>query len=138
MKALILDNHSEQHKFKFTSVPDVMDLMKDFDNREYYHQELCKPFGLVLDDLGVEKASEYEQNQLFRILEHRKDLGKHVFMTSNLGFKQLQDKYSQRIVSRLGELMVFVENKAPSYRRTIYQENMKNFNSRIEENDKQV
>lgn len=123
MKALIQDHYSRETNFLFRTCSDVLNSFKDFENREYYHAELLKPWGLVLDDFGTEKATDYEQEQLFRLIEHRKELGKFIFMTSNLNFKDLQEKYNKRIVSRLGEHMSFVENKAKSYRRKIFQRN---------------
>ena len=132
MKALIQEHYCPRHRFKLLGISDVMAKMRDFESREYFHGELMEPYGLILDDLGTENASEYEQNQLFRILEHRKEDGKHVFMTSNLGFRELEAKYTPRILSRLGELMAFVENKAPSHRKVIHVEHKKALEAKVE------
>lgn len=116
MKCIALSNYTMSRNFVFKTVSEVMDQIKHFNEREYIHQELVQPWGLVLDDFGTELASEFEQNQMFRILENRKKLGKYVFMTSNLTAEELEKKYHPRIVSRLGELMMFVKNDGPSYR----------------------
>lgn len=132
MKSVAIANAKSDFIFRFRTVSDVMDQLKDWENREFYHQQLTEPHALILDDLGTEKASEYEQNQLFRILEHRKEQGKHIFMTSNKSIKELQQQYHPRIFSRLGELMAFHENLAPSYRNFINAQHRQEMQRRLE------
>ncbi len=136
MKALAIQNATSNYIFRFRTVSDVMDQLKDWENKEFYHEELTEPHALILDDLGTEKASEYEQNQLFRILEHRKNRGRHIFMTSNKTLEELRDTYHPRIFSRLGELMVFCENKAPSYRNVINERHRQVMLQKIEQKRK--
>lgn len=119
LKALIIDNYSTTLDFRFVRCSDLMASFKDYQNLEFYHQEYLKPWGLIIDDFGTEKGSDFEQEQLFRLLEQRKDKDKFVFMTSNLNLKQIGEKYNKRILSRIGEHMIVVENKAPSYRKII-------------------
>jgi DNA replication protein DnaC len=133
MKAVAIANATSKYQFRFRTVSDVMDQLKDWENRELYHEQLTAPDALILDDLGTEKASEYEQNQLFRILEHRKELGKHIFMTSNKRMDELQKQYHPRIFSRLGELMAFYENLAPSYRVYLNRQHAQEMQRRIQE-----
>lgn len=123
LKSLINEHASNDRIFLFRTMSNVMAEIKDFNMREYVHQKLIDPWALILDDFGAEKASEYEQNELFRILEYRMAKGRHVFMTSNLDMPQLQSKYSDRIISRLGQLMAFVHNKSESHRKEIYKVN---------------
>lgn len=53
---------------------------------------------LVLDDLGTEFSSAFTLSAVYNLLNTRK---KPTIISSNLTVKELQDKYSQRVVSRL-------------------------------------
>lgn len=125
IKALIQDHYSSTHTFKFVRSSDLYERLKNFEERDSVFEDLIKPWALVIDDFGTERATEWEQEQLFQILEHRKEQGKIIFMTSNLDVAQIDQKYNKRLVSRFGEHMLFIENKAPSYRRVIHMRNKK-------------
>jgi DNA replication protein DnaC len=140
LKCLILANASQEFNFKLLSDITFSSMMKDFDAVDYNHQELCKPYGLVLDDLGAKltqdgntKATEYDQHQLLKLLDNRRALKKPIFMSSNFSIKELKERYSERVVSRLGESMVFVENKGHSFRKDIFLENKKIFDNLSED-----
>ena len=53
---------------------------------------------LVLDDLGTEFTSAFTLSTVYNLLNTRK---KPTIISSNLTVKELQEKYSQRVVSRL-------------------------------------
>lgn len=53
---------------------------------------------LVLDDLGTEFTSAYTLSTVYNLLNTRR---RPTIISSNLTVKELQDKYSQRVVSRL-------------------------------------
>ena len=61
---------------------------------------------LVLDDLGSEKQSEWADQELFRLIDHRANEGKPVIITSNVPMEAL--KCDGRISSRLGDMCVSV------------------------------
>ena len=61
---------------------------------------------LVLDDLGSEKQSEWADQELFRLIDHRANDGKPVIITSNVPMEAL--KCDGRISSRLGDMCVSV------------------------------
>lgn len=131
MKAIAIKHASKDLTFRFRTVSDVMNYLKDWDNKEFNFNQLIDAEVLVLDDLGTEKATEFEQEQLFRILEKRKTLGKHIFMTSNLTSSEIREKYNPRIVSRLSELMAFHENKAESWRSFMFRKNQDEMLKRV-------
>jgi DNA replication protein DnaC len=56
----------------------------DDDERQFYAHLFSVPF-LALDDLGVEKGSEYTTRTLYTIYEERSDRGHRTIWTSNLG-----------------------------------------------------
>lgn len=59
---------------------------------------------LVLDDLGVEKTSEWSMQMLYMILNGRYVEMKQTIITSNLTLEQLAQKLDDRLASRLAEL----------------------------------
>ena len=56
---------------------------------------------LILDDLGAEFESNYYTSCLYYILNSRLNNGKQTVISSNLTAKQLETRYSDRIISRL-------------------------------------
>ena len=58
---------------------------------------------LVLDDIGVERGTEFEVEQLFLILESRWREYKPIIFTSNLSLEELSVKYNDknRLMSRI-------------------------------------
>lgn len=62
---------------------------------------------LILDDLGVERRSEYMQEIVYNIIDNRYRIGKPLLVTTNLTSKELknaEDVAHQRIYSRLFEM----------------------------------
>ena len=72
---------------------------------------------LLLDDLGVEKASEYVERALYQILDARCDsswaadgrIAKLLIITTNLSVRELAVRFGGRLWSRMTELSNFVE-----------------------------
>lgn len=57
---------------------------------------------LIIDDLGTEtRRNNYTQEDLFNILNERMLTAKHTFLSTNLSLSDIQDRYSDRIASRL-------------------------------------
>lgn len=76
---------------------------------------------LILDDLGVEKLSEWRGEQLYEIVNHRYNNNLPIAITTNaINMADLKDKLgsrAERIVSRLNEMCTAVWlNHAPDYR----------------------
>ncbi len=66
---------------------------------------------LVLDDLGSEFQTSFSESTLYNILNSRINLGLPTIISSNLSGNDLQQKYNDRIVSRLlsvYKLLLFV------------------------------
>jgi len=61
-----------------------------------YHCDLA-----IVDDLGTELGSSFVTSYFFSFLNERQLLGKSTLITTNLGLKEMQDKYSDRICSRI-------------------------------------
>ena len=59
---------------------------------------------IYIDDLGVEKDTEYTQEMLYMIINHCYVQEKALFITTNLSIEELNEKYTERITSRLLEM----------------------------------
>ncbi len=58
---------------------------------------------LIIDDLGTEVLSSFVRSQLFEILNKRMLTEKATIITTNLDLATLQDRYSERIMSRIAK-----------------------------------
>lgn len=63
---------------------------------DLYHCDL-----VIVDDLGTEMESSFVTSYFFSFLNGRGQLGKSTLITTNLGLKELNQKYSDRICSRI-------------------------------------
>lgn len=63
---------------------------------------------VVFDDLGAEKATEWVEEQLFRILDDRLNNSLPTFFTTNWCDSELEKRLNPRIVSRIMEMASFV------------------------------
>lgn len=93
---------------RFVSVLDYFQALKDaFKNgcempNSLYGYMNCDL--LVLDDLGSEKVSEWTNQELFRLVDHRMNMGKLILVTSNMPINQL--KCDNRVADRLGRMCI--------------------------------
>lgn len=58
---------------------------------------------LIIDDLGTELINAFTITNLFEIINQRSIHGRSTLISTNLGFKELKTKYSERIMSRIIE-----------------------------------
>ena len=63
-----------------------------------YNSEL-----LIIDDLGTETTNTFVCSSLFAIISHRELDGKSTVISTNLSMQDLQERYSERIMSRIVE-----------------------------------
>lgn len=65
-------------------------------------ERLCETDVLIIDDLGTELMKEnFTHNTLYYIFDRRCELNNATVVSTNLNVKQLEEKYSDRIMSRL-------------------------------------
>jgi DNA replication protein DnaC len=79
---------------------DGYELMGEYSYRNRF-EALCQIPLLVLDDLGVEKASEWAQEQLQTVVHYRGFYGLPLVVTTNRPLDQLKGDAEGRIASRL-------------------------------------
>ncbi len=89
----------------YSTVPElILELKKTFKGEGQESEVIDKyvnvPY-LFLDDIGVEKPSEWVLQTLFLLIDRRYMDGKHICVSSNLSLNELSLKEDSRIVSRL-------------------------------------
>ncbi len=56
---------------------------------------------LILDDLGAEFESKFNQSALYNLFNTRMNLGRPIIVSTNYTISELQDRYGGRVVSRM-------------------------------------
>jgi len=89
------------------SAPEMLDMIRDdFEHKDSYNLDriLASRGVLIVDDLGVEKPSEWVSETLFRIVNKRYEEVLPTIVTSNLDLGELSERLGDRIPSRLAEM----------------------------------
>lgn len=71
---------------------------------------------LFIDDIGSETLSNYVVEFLYIIVNGRYENMKRTVLATNLSINEFEDRYGDRILSRLGEMCVFKEMKGDDRR----------------------
>ena len=124
-----LDNPSEdsEESFKytcgFTNVPELLLKITNTFNRDsdITTEDIISKCAdldyLILDDLGAEKASAWVIEMLYLIIDKRERNGNNkIIITSNLSIKELSEKLSDRIASRIKGMCEIIEFKGEDKR----------------------
>lgn len=96
------------HKHKvptlFTTVPDLLDNMrKDIasDEDEEYIGRVKRAEVLIMDDLGAERLTEWSEERLFVIINHRYRASLPTIYTTNVGPDETANRLGTRCASRI-------------------------------------
>ena len=119
----------------FTSIPDIlMEIRATFKNNSEtteeniinkYTERITETWQgsegtsyafMVLDDLGVEKTTDWSLQTLYAIIDHRYRNMKKTIITSNLNLNELSDKLGDRIASRIAGMCKTIEIKGKDRR----------------------
>lgn len=106
------------------------------DNKESEHEVMAALLDcdlLILDDIGAEKVTDWVLDILFRIVDGRYRAKKPILYTTNYHPDELRERFTPReggpqgarILDRIVECAVIVENKGSSYREEQAKERMK-------------
>ena len=121
MKCLINKWASENYRCKFVGMGKLLQKLRDGMKSERTLGEqmakLVEPDLLIVDDIGVEKPTDWSREQIFTLLEDRRGMGKVNFFTTNLNQNDIAAVYGDRIADRLREWCVWIEVAGPSWRR---------------------
>lgn len=90
----------------YNSVQNIMNsLEKEHFGRargeESIDEDLYESDLLILDDLGAEFITQFTVSQLYNIINTRMIKGLPVIISTNLTMREIEEKYSQRIASRI-------------------------------------
>ncbi len=88
------------------------------DSEQKLVHRVCTVELLILDDLGVEKPSEWARERLAYIINQRYAAQLATIVTTNLGLDDLEERWDSRVVSRLyGTCQAVGLNGVDDYRR---------------------
>lgn len=93
----------EGYKCLFTSFPQVInELSKTMDKNGYLNEIRSYDF-IVFDDFGIERDTEYVNEQIYQIVNARYLSGKPMIITTNMGNQDFatDDMSKKRIISRI-------------------------------------
>jgi DNA replication protein DnaC len=99
-----------------TSLPKIIN--SGWDKGEIISQLHRYPL-MVLDDLGVERNSEYSLETVYTVLDERRKAQKPLIITTNLTLKEMRapmDRAHDRIYSRVFEMCVPIHFPPQNYR----------------------
>ena len=108
----------------FTSVPGLLlEIRRAFhsgatDSEEFHCRKYSSCDFLILDDLGVEKTTEWARQTLDYIIYQRDSHLKPTVVTSNLSLDEIAEKIDGRISSRLAGMARVLHFEGPDYRTT--------------------
>lgn len=71
---------------------------------------------LIIDDFGVEKASEFVLEKTFALIDTRYRTKKPMIITTNLDITKINNKFGERIADRLREMCYFLQVTGKSRR----------------------
>jgi DNA replication protein DnaC len=64
---------------------------------------------LILDDIGSEKTTDWVIETLGLIINRYYEMENYIFITSNLNLEELQQRYGDRIASRIAEMCEIIK-----------------------------
>lgn len=112
------------------SVNGLLDRIKETYNnwgnegeREVINSLRCADL-LIIDDLGVEKSTEWSNTKIYDIIDSRYRNKLPVIITTNHSIGELREKYGERTADRLCEICINIEYKGNSLRREAGRENV--------------
>jgi DNA replication protein DnaC len=104
-KALLDTGHtvlyqSSIHLFEDVCAEVLMKRSSSSKNQEIYHY-LYDCDLLIIDDLGTERTNSFVSSELYDILNTRMRSNQSTIISTNLNLKELNERYSDRITSRI-------------------------------------
>lgn len=108
-------------------------------DKNAYLKSLDRYSLLILDDLGIERTTEYMREVVFDVVDLRYRLGKPLIVTTNLTKNQLakpENMDDKRIYDRIIEMCHPIEFTGTSRRRAIFREGYHETKNRLKQEDK--
>lgn len=103
---------------RFENVPQMLySVKRDYrDNTDYQDGLINTSRVFILDDIGVEKVSEFVEEFMYLLINTQYEKVYPVVITSNLPLSALAEKLGDRIVSRIKEMCEVIEVKGEDKR----------------------
>jgi DNA replication protein DnaC len=101
----------------FTRMTDLLDDLRPGDFSRQRVRDCQNASLLVIDDVGAEKASEWTQERLYSVIDHRYANCLPLIVTSNLPPSKLAEQTGERAASRLAEMCQVVAMTGTDRRR---------------------
>lgn len=94
-----------------TNLARILNDLTNFQNvdRNQYISGLMKYPLLILDDLGIERRTDFAQEQIFNIIDERDRCGKPLIITTNIPLTLIKNPstlYEKRVYSRIEKMCV--------------------------------
>lgn len=108
----------------------ILNAMQSFETKDKnaYIDNICNCDLLIIDDLGVERQSDYALEICEQVIDGRIKAGKPLILTTNIPLETLKNpsdmKYA-RMYSRILEMTVPIQSTGTDKRKTTHEDNMK-------------
>ena len=115
---------------KMTNFNTIVDTMFRAENKAEYMNELSCCSLLIIDELGLERSSEYALGIIFDVIDHRYRSGKPLITTTNLPLKEIKGEPNidkRRIYDRILEQCTPILVDGKNKREKTVKENMSYF-----------
>lgn len=119
---------------KMTNFSRVLNMLQNTNERQTYIDELCNYQLLVIDDLGVERQSQYAMEQVYNVIDTRYETRKPLIITTNLSLSELTgctDTERARIYDRVMSMCHPIEIKGGSRRMASVKGRFNEINARL-------
>lgn len=105
-------------EYHFVKEPELLQNIRDsFNRKQSFSMDFLYRDVVMLDDLGVEKITDWVLDVLYRIIDYRYEYRLPTVFTTNLDGEQLADRLGDRIPDRLEEMCRIVKIKGKSKRK---------------------
>lgn len=101
----------------FRVMSDILFGRGDYNLSNAIHSQIFESDLLIIDDLGTELTNNAVATELFSLLNERFRRNKSTIISTNLDLQQLQERYADRIFSRLLERYSFHKITGPDIRK---------------------
>lgn len=94
----------------------LLDTKNSFSEKYNPIQKFRNKDYILLDDIGLEKDSDWSQEMLFMVINRAELNGTTLFVSTNLNIEEFTKKYGERIMSRIEGMCDFYELKGEDRR----------------------
>lgn len=120
---MITNLHNTGNYPIFITVPELLMKIRNCFSLSQYEEAIVAKYStcpiLVLDDIGVEKTTDWALQTLYIILNNRYSNYMQTIITSNLTLEEVKEKLGERIASRIAGMCKIIQLKGKDRRITV-------------------